>query len=249
MMSLGAALSCLSGGLISNYNEVLEEAPFSPLDLSPVLWFDASDASTITESAGAVSQWDDKSGNALHATQGTGSSQPTTGVTTLNGLNVLDFANDKLLLPDLSAYFNGSQNRTVISVVVTDSSTYNTIINIGNSAYTGSRFTFQGHNGNLSIALQGAFFNSTLVSTSWGIAAANFDGTQLKDVDLYFGGGTPQASTSTTALNTDASVSNIIGDTNSIGEILAFDRALSASEMNQIGQYIADKWALTWTEL
>ena len=36
-----------------------------------ILWLDASDSSTITEVSGAVSQWDDKSGNGNHVSQGT----------------------------------------------------------------------------------------------------------------------------------------------------------------------------------
>ena len=66
-----------------------------PADFNPQLWLDASDASTITESSGSVSQWNNK-GSLGNFTQGTGASQPTTGVTTLNGLNVLDFASDFL---------------------------------------------------------------------------------------------------------------------------------------------------------
>lgn len=70
-----------------------ETAPalFTPSDISAQAWYDAEDEDTITEAAGSVSQWDDKSGNARHLTQGTGGAQPETGVRTLNGLNVLDF--------------------------------------------------------------------------------------------------------------------------------------------------------------
>lgn len=67
---------------------------FSPLDLSPTLWLDASDTSTITEStpgSGAVSQWDDKSGNGYNLVQATSSAQPKTGTATINSLNVLEF--------------------------------------------------------------------------------------------------------------------------------------------------------------
>jgi hypothetical protein len=71
------------------------ETGFSPLDLSPELWLDASDTSTITESGGAVSQWDNK-GALGNFTQGTGAAQPTTAASTINGLNVLDFAGDYL---------------------------------------------------------------------------------------------------------------------------------------------------------
>jgi len=72
-------------------------AAFSPLDLSPALWLDASDTSTITESGGSVSQWNDKSGAARHVTQATGASQPATGTRTQNGLNVIDFVRGRFL--------------------------------------------------------------------------------------------------------------------------------------------------------
>ena len=67
-------------------------ALWTPSEVTTYLWLDADDSSTITESGGSVSQWDDKSGNDYHAVQGTGSLQPTTGATTLNSKNVLDFA-------------------------------------------------------------------------------------------------------------------------------------------------------------
>lgn len=66
-------------------------SPWSPLALQPKLWLDASDLTTITESSGAVSEWRDKSGNGYAFTQATSTSQPTTGSTTQNGLNVLSF--------------------------------------------------------------------------------------------------------------------------------------------------------------
>lgn len=49
---------------------------WDPTQITTDLWLDAADSATITESSGAVSQWDDKSGNDRHATQGTGSLQP-----------------------------------------------------------------------------------------------------------------------------------------------------------------------------
>ena len=54
---------------------------WTPADITTVGWWDLSDEDTITESAGSVSQWDDKSGNGNNATQGSGSNQPTTGGT------------------------------------------------------------------------------------------------------------------------------------------------------------------------
>ena len=62
---------------------------------SAPLWLDAADASTITESSGSVSQWDNK-GTLENFSQATSADQPTTGVNTQNGLNVIDFASDFL---------------------------------------------------------------------------------------------------------------------------------------------------------
>ena len=62
-------------------------APWTPADLgaSLALWFDADDASTITLNGSDVSQWNDKSGNARHASQATASFQPTYLTAGFNG--------------------------------------------------------------------------------------------------------------------------------------------------------------------
>ena len=94
---------------------------FSPASLSGLsLWLDASDESTITESGGAVSQWDDKSGNGHHATS-TGAARPVTGSRTENGLNVLDLdgSNHFLDLPS-ALYGISADDNTVIIAYATD---------------------------------------------------------------------------------------------------------------------------------
>ncbi|MDG0964063.1 MAG: hypothetical protein P8O23_03305, partial [Opitutales bacterium] len=51
---------------------------FSPSEVSSMkLWLDAADASSITHSSNAISQWSDKSGHANHATQSTAANKPT----------------------------------------------------------------------------------------------------------------------------------------------------------------------------
>jgi hypothetical protein len=73
-------------------------APWTPADITTALWLDAADASTITESGGAVSQWDDKSGNSRNAAQGTPANRPVYPGTGLNGKSTIDFdgSNDVL---------------------------------------------------------------------------------------------------------------------------------------------------------
>jgi len=56
-----------------------------------VLWLDADDKEAIVESSGAVSSWLDKSGNGNHASQGTGTKQPTYSANGMNGRGIITF--------------------------------------------------------------------------------------------------------------------------------------------------------------
>lgn len=63
--------------------------PWTPADMATVAWFDANALDSITEDGGLVSQWDDKSGNNHHASQGTSGQQPTytASDTMMNGMS------------------------------------------------------------------------------------------------------------------------------------------------------------------
>jgi len=69
-------------------------ALWTPAAITTAAWFDATDAGTITESGGAVSQWNDKSGNGNNLAQSTPAQQPETGLNTIGGLNVINFNRD-----------------------------------------------------------------------------------------------------------------------------------------------------------
>lgn len=100
-------------------NLAVPTSAFSPSDLPGLAaWYDASNAASITSSGGAVSQWNDLSGNGWHLTQGTGSNQPTTGTRTVNGLNTLDFDGGDFL--SSSASFVLNQPDTLFIVATTD---------------------------------------------------------------------------------------------------------------------------------
>jgi hypothetical protein len=57
----------------------------------PLVWLDANDASTITESSNAVSQWNDKSVNANHSTQSSENLKPLLVANALGGKPVIRF--------------------------------------------------------------------------------------------------------------------------------------------------------------
>jgi hypothetical protein len=59
--------------------------------ISTALWLDAADAATVTTVSGAVSQWNDKSGNGRNASQATAGSRPTVASASQNSLNGISF--------------------------------------------------------------------------------------------------------------------------------------------------------------
>lgn len=68
--------------------------PFSPLNLPGLArWYDASDAATVTTDTGLVTQWNDKSGNAVNATQSNAALRYTYSAAAVNSLNAMT-AND-----------------------------------------------------------------------------------------------------------------------------------------------------------
>lgn len=94
-------------------------ALWTPARITTELWLDASDSSTLTLVSGGVSQWNDKSGNARHATQSDASKRPTVSSAAQNGLDVVlfDGSNDTLALPNITQSFGQS----VFAVVDTTS--------------------------------------------------------------------------------------------------------------------------------
>jgi len=106
---------------------------WTPSQISTDLWLDADDEATITESAGAVSQWDDKSGNNNHVSQSVGSLQPGTGSNTMNGLNTIAFNSDLLKLDSGSKsafkYLHDGTGGTIFAVCEV------TVANLNNFSY------------------------------------------------------------------------------------------------------------------
>ncbi len=85
---------------------------WTPDQISTQAWYDAADPLTITESGGAVSQWDDKSGNDRHVLQGNGAFQPV-----YNLSDAVDFNGSTHWLGNLNPFMwdNGELSVFVIS--------------------------------------------------------------------------------------------------------------------------------------
>lgn len=226
-------LTLLKGGI--------QNQGFSPLSLSPLLWLDASDESTITESSGSVSQWDDKSGNVNNFTQETEGAQPTTQDDVLNSLNVISFdgsdvLESSLILPSTITQFivyNSRVSGTLISSTVDNQqiqrdttiwfSSSSASITISENLNDNNIFTtdYNFDTDNYAIYLDGDPVGSS-ISAGDGSAGSLVIGARRGDLEFY------------------------IGD---IAEILIFGSVLSDSEKNLIGQYLAEKWHVSWSDI
>jgi hypothetical protein len=231
-------------GLLPLELDVYAHVPFSPLDLSPVLWLDASDTSTISETAGAVDTWSDKSGNGNDVTEATGSYQPTTGASTLNGLNVIDFPSSSLG----NASFAVSQPFTVFLVSEPDGNhnssflfdeinlttrvTMNHISGI-NTVRIDAGTTLD--SGVVLSAATATLYRATFNSTSSSIfvdgssVASGDAGTNDLDSGIRIGSGWNKNN----------------GYPGAIAEIIFVNGTLSAQQISDTEAYLADKWGLT----
>ena len=223
---------------------------FLPTSISGLkLWLDASDASTITQSGGSVSQWNDKSGNANHATQATGANQPLTGTDTVNGKNAITFNGTSAFMMLTNAISSG--NKTIFFVMRGDS-TASTVTLIGSDAPSGTNTTgylyltqsgsanteyYRGFsslstykNGTLQAyttrggAFTGLYNDTANIVTSVGVASIS--------VFKYICGGAFSYYHKGLGL-----------------EVIAYDSILSTTQLNKVGQYLSSKWGITWVTI
>jgi hypothetical protein len=229
---------------------------FNPLDLSPALWLDAADTTTITASGSPakVSQWNDKSGNARHVAQATGAAQPTTGSATLNGLNVLDFdGNDRLFASTLSGLPSGA---TTMFVVAERAAAGNLGCTAcmrqaasGTPVFSHFNFTFIRRNDADSL-----FFSAASSNTGWQYITLYYDGTNLVHRNNGSQVAASTQSGSATFDHISVGASPYIGGSTTFSDIGAFFTgkiaevvilpSASTAARDLMETYLATKWAI-----
>lgn len=128
--------------------------PFNVLSLSPALWLDASDLSTLFTDAAAttpatsngdnIGAWRDKSGNARHFTQ-SGATRPTLSIS--SGVNSIAFTGGQNLdSASNSMIASGNQDFTIVMVYSP---------NLGSGTYGGLFANFPA--GNLEVLIDNGF--------------------------------------------------------------------------------------------
>lgn len=114
----------IGGGLTGL--SVVTAAAWTPASLpNLVAWWDADDSATITQAAGLVSAWADKSGAGNDLTQGTALNQPITGSDTIGGKNAIKFGTTGSEVMVTASLSGIPSARTVLGVILyTDASGY-----------------------------------------------------------------------------------------------------------------------------
>jgi hypothetical protein len=116
---------------------------WTPANITPALWLDASDANTVTLSNGAPTQWNDKSGNSQNVTaQGS----PTWNSVTINGLPTIGIQryNSNFVMSNPAYLPTGTEAFTwfVVFKAASNTSSATAMFGWGNNASNGSRHTF-----------------------------------------------------------------------------------------------------------
>ena len=226
-----------------------------PLTDNLELWLDANDSATITLNGSTVSQWDDKSGNNYHVSQGTASNQPTLTSGVLNSKNVLRFDGNDWLDNLVATPVGGSTNRTIFIVANYTGSSIDYLLYLGTAASSPSFGSVFGITQETAVRVSnGNRIWATSVGSDHMILTISLDGTNNTDVSAWQNGTALTISSTLRAqtINTSsrfyvggptAAVGNLLeGD---IAEVLVYSSALSTSDRESVESYLSNKWGIT----
>ena len=225
---------------------------FSPLDVSDCkLWLDADDSATVLGVSTAVTNWIDKSTEGNNAVQiGADTTRPTVVAADQNGLDVISFDGGDYL----STGFINSSNITVFCMMEVDFQGIGTIM--GARDVTATRSAIASGDGDSDLiyfAIGGRFGNraygNTLVYTALTMSHGGGNG-------YLYRNGTETVNFTYTGSPINSTQDYYIGNWNDkgapgsyyfngdIGEIIIYDRVISATERGQVSDYLTDKWGL-----
>jgi hypothetical protein len=236
------------------------------LRTSPVLWLDASDTTTIT--TGSTFTWSDKSGNGNDATQSTSTNQPSAGGD-IGGNNAISFdgVNDKLTVSADSTIANVfDTGGTVFFIGKPSSDGGGNFGRIFDKTTNGSILLLQNEIGSTLQPRLLVGFSTTngdwkTTANSIDIGAGNiitltYDGSSESNDPIFTVNEssesvtedvTPVGSISDDSA-ADLTIGNSAGGTRGYdglyGELIIYDRALTANEVSLVTNYLVNKWSI-----
>jgi hypothetical protein len=230
---------------------------FDPRSLTGLaLWLDAADSTTVTLNSG-VEEWRDKSGNARHFSQSTANNRPAyTG--SINGRLALSFdgTNDSLSRSGVAnADLTTAAGASVFIVYSVNSDTiYSVYFNGGGQPGQDHRDRFSDGNSYGALfrfARLAGVINNQLPSTGAAIYGAvttdsayslRLNGAEaLSTSSSFFLTNYRTATNQTYTLGVGPVLDYLNGN---IGEVLSYNRPLTATEITAVEQYLRRKWGI-----
>ena len=224
---------------------------FSPSALAPALWLDAADSSTVVHTSGAVSTWNDKSGNGHHVTESNPAYQPEY-ISVSEGIY---FDGADLLMGDNTLVYGADTTISIfVAVNIVHGADKGSVIAKGQWT-SGADYRIElGENG-FDATLQGARrWNSS--GGDWNISHKNiFSSAFASDKSVIY-------HLNTSHILTNSPVYNVSYNPNSspfsigarftysdhfngeILEVLVFDKELSFCERRKMEGYLINKWGV-----
>ena len=214
-------------------------------------WYDFSDSTYLTLSSTAIRQALDRSGNGNDtAVQGTGSARPTFTASQINGLSAGVFdGGDTLALP-AALYTIPAGNNTIFTVAAPTDLGQGAVIEFSESADSVETIRY------------GLTTNSVAYKnyTAPGILESlTFDTLVPNIITVFRSGTTESISINGGTAVTDSSGGNVTGIssaylgssagdvpffTGKLGEVLVYNRALTAAEITSVQNYLSAKWSV-----
>ena len=223
---------------------------WTPADIDTALWLDAADASTVITESGAVSQWNDKSGNNRNATQSAPASRPLVVSSGQNSRDIFRFdGSDDWLNAAYAMPIHGTGVFVAWKLIGGTNANNKTVMAMRPSEAGRFYIIASEH-------WKGAASISVTDNTNWRISYLSGSATQ---VFASINGGTVQSVSDT---NTATTANVIIGaagftigtDTPSgvspyancdLGEIVMVTGTPTDNTRQRIEGYLAHKWGLT----
>ena len=207
------------------------------------LHLDANDASTITkDGSNLVSAWNDKSGQANHVTQATGSKQPLWVDQVQDTFPTIRFdgSNDEMAV----TYGSSLSTAATVFIVCTMPTASGGERMVFDGLTSGGRFAYLKSSGNIHYMYRGNGVSSTTVDKTMRMFTLVWNGSSsslgIDGTDVTTGNVGTQ---SPTGLRLGAQYNSAnFGDTD-ICEILIYGSALSTADRTSIENYLSNKWS------
>ncbi|MFN7904080.1 MAG: Ig-like domain-containing protein [Pseudobdellovibrionaceae bacterium] len=261
-------LTATHGSATATRAFAFQSTVWNPSALSPALWLDASDASSITASVGRVSEWRDKSGNIRHAKNSNPATQPSYSATGLGGKPALVYpasANNYWLR---TPAYSWATSRQFANFIVANLSSQSPFLRLftyepptGQNISNDFKLGFIGLNsgGNAALAITGTANTSMPIVAGFTVASgariiSNVFGTAGVAADVNAialdGGSFASRASNSGAISTGGSTIGAQGGgvyswRGSVAEIVQISGPLSVTNRQRIEGYLAWKWGLS----